>query len=746
MNSKTGAAAGSATAIPDFQDVILAFLLPEQLSAFIDIAKALIFQTAAGVKTNAYLIVDNGVSPEQASTLVGGHGFVASFPTLPNSQSDNFNPEQVMLSVTVPVNEGQPIFITTGISTTARVHGWAIAFWNPLGDQESFITSIVLTEQQSSATPTPPAPVPTPTHPPTQTPAPITNTLRSVAMVSATDGWIVGDSGTILQWDGSRWRAVKSPTTNNLYSIALVSPNDSLAVGGNYPDTNLLRWDGTQWILWKTFPNVRVMSMASVSEGWGLDDLDNIVHWDGNDWTITFTPRAMFTSFIAGAVNNVWATLNNGVKGYGPGTVLHWDGHKWQELYPTDAEGNGLSLMLLDVVSATDIWAIGTAWQPGKTGNFYVWKAVSGKDQQFFHWNGTTWDLVNNPSKVSLSQIIMVSPTDGWGVGDSGAILHWDGSSWNLVSSSTTSDLHSVALASSIDGWAVGDKGTILRWNGSEWIDFNPLPSEIIPTPTPRGTLAPTATPPAGVASIAGIWTGSVTAGGEGGSPATWDEMAEIKVVCQTGKPCLSFPADTTRQAIPFDNEASKYNYYCFTDYQEYPDVNGKAFLSIYRGCFSLQADGTLAYNFEMPLYGGGGTLFKQSSPQATQLPNNSPRIYDFSACLQPCNGANTMSTFPQGSTKIYAQWNYENIPAGVEYIRAWAMNGQEWVRYSCIWPGPQTGIDTVTLTEPKGLYSGTWEMTIIVNGQVLLEEQIQVEGDWTYWDPAGSFDTCYRK
>lgn len=120
------------------------------------------------------------------------------------------------------------------------------------------------------------------------------------------------------------------------------------------------------------------------------------------------------------------------------------------------------------------------------------------------------------------------------------------------------------------------------------------------------------------------------------------------------------------------------------------------------------------------------------------------PRIYGFSACLQSCNGTNATRVLPEGTTKIYAQWNYENIPIGADYTRTWTMNGREWIRYACTWPGPTTGIDTVTLTEPKGLHSGIWEVTISVNGAVLLQEQIQVQGKWDYWDPAGSFNSCY--
>ncbi len=120
------------------------------------------------------------------------------------------------------------------------------------------------------------------------------------------------------------------------------------------------------------------------------------------------------------------------------------------------------------------------------------------------------------------------------------------------------------------------------------------------------------------------------------------------------------------------------------------------------------------------------------------------PRIYDFSACLQPCDGSNAVTVLPEGTTRVYAQWKFENIPIGAHYVRTWTMNGQEWVRYDCTWPGPVTGMGQVTLREPGGLHSGTWVVTISVDNQVLLRGAVRVEGNWNYWAPAGVFNTCY--
>src|SRR5579885_1608541 len=55
--------------------------------------------------------------------------------------------------------------------------------------------------------------------------------LRSVFMLSATDGWIVGDKGTILHYTGGRWVQVRSPVTTDLGSVFMSSTTDGWAAG-----------------------------------------------------------------------------------------------------------------------------------------------------------------------------------------------------------------------------------------------------------------------------------------------------------------------------------------------------------------------------------------------------------------------------------------------------------------------------------------------------------------------------------
>ena len=194
VNSKTGAAAGSATVLKDFKEIILEFIVPENLGAFLDIAKAFIGQTFAGVRTEAFVSADTGTFQKKATALIGGHGFGASFPIAPNSQNGTFDDEQVVVSLIAPVVEGQTVLITTGLSTTAKAYGWATSYWNPRHQHESFVKFVSLTgefasenlaisPQENSTLAEEPSPTATSTSLPTST---ITLTATSTPMPTDT--------------------------------------------------------------------------------------------------------------------------------------------------------------------------------------------------------------------------------------------------------------------------------------------------------------------------------------------------------------------------------------------------------------------------------------------------------------------------------------------------------------------------------------------------------------------------------
>jgi TIR domain-containing protein len=112
------------------------------------------------------------------------------------------------------------------------------------------------------------------------------------------------------------------------------------------------------------------------------------------------------------------------------------------------------------------------------------------------------------------------------------------------------------------------------------------------------------------------------------------------------------------------------------------------------------------------------------------------PAASNFQACGEPCNGQNNSTIFKSGVKVIYVHFDYENFSPSSQFSRTWTNNGEQWITYSCTWDGPSSGTEAIKLTEPGGLRSGTWEMTITIDGVVLLTEDIMLTGNWSFWEP----------
>jgi hypothetical protein len=57
------------------------------------------------------------------------------------------------------------------------------------------------------------------------------NAFNSASFASATDGWAVGDSGTIIRWNGNSWAKWTSPSKEHLKAVAVAANGDAWIVG-----------------------------------------------------------------------------------------------------------------------------------------------------------------------------------------------------------------------------------------------------------------------------------------------------------------------------------------------------------------------------------------------------------------------------------------------------------------------------------------------------------------------------------
>jgi hypothetical protein len=291
--------------------------------------------------------------------------------------------------------------------------------------------------------------------------------LNAVSARTAQDAWVVGifrgsqdDNGGVMlaeHWNGSVW--TQTPTPNVQFS-----------------DENLL-----------------AVSAASASDVWAVGSINPIgaasrnpltAHFDGATWTIVPNPATTggSKSILDGVVNlgggNVWAV---GRSRTAHALIEHLTPNGWTVVPSPDPvlkSGSGFASATLTGISAlapNDIWAVGT------------YSTVTGTVLDSFtlveHYNGSSWSVVPSPNpaprhplngaRQTLNAVKMVSPTDGWAVGNTfdtasgsfqangGLILHWNGRTWTVDTTAVIASMNvisGISGPSSSDIWAVGER------------------------------------------------------------------------------------------------------------------------------------------------------------------------------------------------------------------------------------------------------------------------------------------------
>lgn len=224
-----------------------------------------------------------------------------------------------------------------------------------------------------------------------------------------------------------------------------------------------------------------------------------IAYWDGTSWTQQAAPNpdgsGTLTAIAAVSATDAWALGSSGYRTSAPSAqwfnalAEHWDGSSWQQVaMPTPSGASEVQLYGAAVVSASDIWAVGS-WGDFGPGD--------GPVPLIEHWNGTVWSIVPSPvlpipranQGAQLYSVTAVSASDVWAVGYIGVathgslILHWNGARWTRVPAprnGSYSVLSGVTALSATKVWAVGTfhfkyrkrfltQPFALRWNGRIW-------------------------------------------------------------------------------------------------------------------------------------------------------------------------------------------------------------------------------------------------------------------------------------
>ncbi|HUK29264.1 MAG TPA: hypothetical protein VLV31_12635 [Candidatus Acidoferrales bacterium] len=279
--------------------------------------------------------------------------------------------------------------------------------------------------------------------------------LNGVVMLDTSNGWAVGNEGTIQHFDGSSWSLIASGTTTDLFGLSFgppgsLSPNAGFAVGGSGGVATALYWSGTSWFPISTGLSgagaVKLSSVFALSatDAWAVDSVSGAFwHWSGSaglggGWIEVSSAPAGLNSVFMTSPTDGWAVGDGGI-------IYRYSGGGWT-LYTTASQ----TLNSVYMIDQDEGWAVG----------------VGGA---IYHYTSGVWTGPVSPGSGTqdLNSVFMISQSEGWAVGASGTILHYTGGQWTLIQNQlgTNQDLNSVYFAGTV-GWAVGNAGTILSING----------------------------------------------------------------------------------------------------------------------------------------------------------------------------------------------------------------------------------------------------------------------------------------
>lgn len=364
-----------------------------------------------------------------------------------------------------------------------------------------------------------------------------TKNLHGVAMSSPTNGWAVGDDCTIIRTnDGDTWSGAASPGTcgigNTLRSIVLLSSSEGWAVG-DADASGAMVLHGTSL---DSTPQWTRLPVNQVATPLGLDSV-TFATSGGNLWSVGKSGVAAFCFNNCGSPSGaIWSTttspnqftlnsvfMDSDSDGWAVGlhntpslspTILRWDGgtFSWTRAPSVFPLASPTDLNSVYLSGGSSGWAVGSTTGPQASTLWY---------------DGNTWTGRLVPAcGCSLNSVYMVSDSDSWAVGSAATIMHSpsSGGSFSIASGplpvppagtilrsvffdpssggqsgwiagfDTTNaviyhtanggadgwppvgipllpgvTLTSLFFQDSTHGWAAGTKSTILYWNGVSW-------------------------------------------------------------------------------------------------------------------------------------------------------------------------------------------------------------------------------------------------------------------------------------
>lgn len=160
------------------------------------------------------------------------------------------------------------------------------------------------------------------------------------------DVWAVGESGSIIHYDGTAWSTVPSDTDEALWGVFGFAPDDFWIVGGETGagDPVLMHYDDGTLTDVGVDPTENDRNAKALFKVWGIDDTlfavgqrGLILEYDGTDWTAVSAGAEANDDFVA-----LWGTSPDNIVAVGGRSnakLAHYDGTAWTTVTPAGVPG-----------------------------------------------------------------------------------------------------------------------------------------------------------------------------------------------------------------------------------------------------------------------------------------------------------------------------------------------------------------------------------------------------------------------
>jgi hypothetical protein len=266
--------------------------------------------------------------------------------------------------------------------------------------------------------------------------------LNRVDATSASNVWAIGydsQAGTLVhRYDGTKWVAMPSPAGNAPRGLDVVSPTEAWVAGYSGSAATISQWKNGTWTTRYTqastgrhltvFEAIAVDSTGKVwAVGWDRDYnapgrpvSSLVVHFDGSTWSRPSTPnplnRNTLTDVVALANGDVFAVgVAQDTSGGGitpRSLMLRRHGPAWTSLtVPPGEAGSQDQLLAVAAVSSSSVWSVG----------YYTSPSTGLYEPLLVQWTGSTL-LNHHPSPdlttSAIAQGVAARPTGAlWAVG-----------------------------------------------------------------------------------------------------------------------------------------------------------------------------------------------------------------------------------------------------------------------------------------------------------------------------------------